>query len=246
MHKRDSRPVPGVGEIGKEGLELQRGEHALVDDRRAGQAGQVQAGLVLSPLAQAVRLPVQLLPRFSGQPRHDQLDKLGQHLGGPVPAIIGVVRHVAPAEYGQPFVGREPLDGRLHLGPAQVRWQEAEAGHVAADGRQVEVALGPQQFVRHLGDDAGAISRLRIGTLGTAMLQVAQHRQSARDGLMTAFAGEVGDKTDTAGVVLVPGVIKAGAGPEKGGCHQRSCRLVRFARGGIGTTLAREAGQHWP
>ena len=76
------------------------------------------------------------------------------------------------------------------------------------------------------------------------MLQVAQHRQGARDGLMTALASQVGDETDTAGVVLVPGVIQAG--PEKGGCHQRSCRLVRFARGGIGTTLAREAGQHWP
>ena len=110
VHQRDGRPVPRIGQVREERLELQRGEHALVDDRRAGQAGQVQAGLVLGSLAQAVRLPVQRQPGLPGQPGHDQLDKLGQHLGGPVPAKIGVVRHVAPAEHRQPFVRGKPPD----------------------------------------------------------------------------------------------------------------------------------------
>ena len=62
VHQGQGGGVRRVGQVGVERQQLQRREHPLVDDRRGRQAGRVQAGLVLHPLAQAERPPVQGQP----------------------------------------------------------------------------------------------------------------------------------------------------------------------------------------
>ena len=211
MHQRDRGPVQRVGQVGEERLELQRRQHPLVDDRPARQARQVQAELVVGPLAQAVRLAVKRQVRLPRQPGHDQLDKLRQHGTGLVPAMSPVVRHVAPAEDGQALGRGDPRHLGLHDSPVLASRQERQPRRIAPGRRKIKFTPGTEQLIRHLGQDAGAVAGLRIGALGPAVIQVAQHGQRTGDRVVTALAGQVSDKADATGVVLVLAVVQASA-----------------------------------
>jgi hypothetical protein len=173
---------------------------------------EVAVRLVLGPLAQAERAPVQRHARLAGQPGHEQLHHDGQHRQRPAAAVRRVVRHVPPAQDGQPLVGGQPLDDRFRGRPLPVIGQEDQASRVAALGREVKFTYGTEELIRDLRHDPGAVAGIRVTALGPAVLQVAQHRQRARHGVMTAVAGQVGHEPDAAGIVLVAAVIQPLAG----------------------------------
>ena len=62
--------------------------------------------------------------------------------------------------------------------------------------------------VRHLHEDAGAVTGVELAAGGTAVVAVFEHLDiSAQNGVRGSFL-EVGDKTDSAVIVLQPPVVK--------------------------------------
>ena len=83
---------------------------------------------------------------------------------------------------------------------------------VLASGRQREAepcALAREKLVRNLDQDAGAVAGFRIAAAGAAMRQVDQDLDALLDDVVRALALDVRDKADTAGIVLVGGVVQA-------------------------------------
>ena len=208
VHQGQRGPEPGVGQVRVERLQLQRREHALVDDRGPGQAGEVRAGLGFGALAQAERPAVQLRSAFPG-PGHEQLHQPRQHRPGTSAAPVWLMRDIPPAEDRQPLIAGQPLDGRHRRGVFSVAGQEHQPGRVTARLRQGEVADRTEERVRDLGDDACPVASLRIGALGTAMIQVTQHAQRLGHDVVVPAAGQIRDKTDTARIMLKAAVVKS-------------------------------------
>ena len=279
MHQGQGRGVGRVGQVGVERQQLQRGEHALVDDCRGRQAGRVQAGLMLHPLAQAERPPVQGQPGVPTrlpiplQCGHEQLGE-PRHRGPRArPAMRGVVRDIPPAEDGKALLCRQP--GDVCLCPRAlglVRRQEDQPGRVAARRGQAEPAGGAEQGVRHLGEDAGPVTGVRIAALGATMVQVPQHGERLGDGVVGLAPGQVGDKPDATSVMLILAVIETmRLGPRNsstiawgsGGLSPRAStagtgeaarraanRIVRHGTPVVRLVRIRvsraDSGQHWP
>ena len=185
-------------------------------------------------------------------------------------------RHQAPAQNGQAFQSGDPLHlghGRGTLG--RPGGQERHPGRVAAGLGQAEPADRTEHLVRDLGQDAGPVAGIRVGALGAPVIQVPQHGERLRHGLMGAAAGQVGDEPDATGVVLVPAVvqplIRHGAGTEACRCgasrtpggsggpsrradtagfgeaaHWAASRLVRHGTPVVSTRMECGSGRHWP
>jgi hypothetical protein len=83
---------------------------------------------------------------------------------------------------------------------------------VAAGLRQLDLELGAfrgKEVVRDLDQDAGAVTRQRIGTHGAAVLQVLEDVEGVLDNRVRLAAFQVGDETDAARVVLAARVEQA-------------------------------------
>jgi hypothetical protein len=140
---------------------------------------------------------------------------------------LGVDRQVAPGQREQALLGRDGVDAGAHgRRLLLVGGEEGGADGVAPALGQRDAGVGEhgaQQRVRHLGEHAGAVTRLRLGAGGTAVLEVAQRRQALLDDAVAGPAGDVDDEGDAARVVLVRGVVQAlprrqaGAGGEGAG-----------------------------
>ncbi len=151
----------------------------------------------------------------------------------PVPGLRGlhqlgktrvVDRHVAPAEELEAFLLEEALPGVLAMGGDALvaRHEQVADGVVAGLGQSDAelLALLFEEGVRDLDQDARAVAERGIGADGTAMLEIAQHRQRVRDDAVRLLALEVGDEADATGIAFVGGVEQAlGLGA------LRSCRL---------------------
>ena len=105
VHERELRREPLVGEVRVERLQLQRRDHALVDEGAGRQRREVDAELVLGALAQPEGLAVELdagerLPVVTGARRtHEELLEGGHRLAGEGAELRRVDRHLAPAEH---------------------------------------------------------------------------------------------------------------------------------------------------
>jgi hypothetical protein len=105
---------------------------------------------------------------------------------------ITIDRHIAPAEDDLAF----GLDGALDLFDAGVARssllrQENHADAVFAGRRQGDALLGhflAIELVRNLDQDAGTVTLQRIGTNGTAVIQIFQDQQTLLDDAM-GFSG---------------------------------------------------------
>ena len=223
----------GSDRSGKNALQLRRGQHALVDDGRAPTGWRSSsAGLVLGPLAQAERPPVQVDARLAGRPGHEQLGQLGQH--GP-----GAARRSAPGR-----AGRRASPGRSGPpSPPAARWppppparllgaggQEHQAGRVAAGGGSSKSHTARKSSSGIWVRMPGAVAGVRVAALGAAVIQVAQHGQRFGHGVVAAAAGQVSDEADAAGVVLVAAVVQA------------LSRRARRAAGAINAPVVSSAG----
>src|SRR5262249_46650492 len=127
-------------------------------------------------------------------------------------------------------------------------------------------AGGAEQGVRHLGEDAGPVPGAGVAALGAAVVEVPQHGERLRHGVLGPAPGQVGDEADAAGVVLELAVVESlvlpfagssGGSPPRastaglseaarraasrvaciGRWHSVSCRLGPYSVR-IGTTLA--------
>jgi hypothetical protein len=231
---RDQAPVLEVWEVLGQ---LGRGEHALVDERAGGEAGDRQRGQVVLLDAAPDHVELALEGVLVGQVvrgRHEQLADARRHGAGGDAAVLRHHRHVAPAEHPLPLFFDVPLDQALGVlaGPLVAR-QEADRDPVAPGVGQLEVELLAEEAVRRLQQDAGAVAGVRVRTLGPAVLEVLERPQRPRDHLVRGGRAQVRDERDAAGVVLVAGVVKAARGPDLGRCHRRVPGVTRdlgFAR----------------
>ena len=105
-----------IGQIGEEGGQLHRGEHALVGDGARGQRGEVDADLVLDALADAEGLAVQL-HAGEGAVRGGHHQRLEARHGGQrlQAETVGVGGHDAPGEDLEALVAHDGGDGLLLL-----------------------------------------------------------------------------------------------------------------------------------
>ena len=135
--------------------------------------------------------------------------KVGIASRASAPSDDSSVGHLAPAEHLEALglgdllhrlAGRRGVLGRLR--------QERDAGGVAAVFGQVEFDDRAQELVGHLQQDARAVTGVRFGALGTAVLQVHQGRDGLVDDVAAAAAVHVGHHRHTARVVLERGVVQ--------------------------------------
>ena len=187
---------------------------------------------------------------------HEELPDDGLPRAGQ-PADLRVVDgHVAPAEEAL-ALGLDGLaDDGLALGAlAQVLRQEDHADAVLAllgqrDAQRVGVL--PEEGVRDLELDAGAVAGVRVAALGAAVLQVDEHLDALLDDRVGAGAADVGDHADAAAVVLMGGGVQPALGgvplrglqlPEVGApaaayvlapCHEAPFRKRRYRRLSLG------------
>ena len=113
-----------------------------------------------------------------------------------------------------------------------VTGQERCADGVRVGSRELEAGLAgdlAEEAVGHLEQDAGAVAGVRLGSRGTAVLQVAQRGERLGDDVVARDTGKRRDERDTAGVVLVLSVVQAlrsGASEQTCGwpeCGRREC-----------------------
>ncbi len=210
---------PLVVQFGEDQLELLGGQHPLVDQGPAGQRGEIDADLVLHPAAQAVRQPLERDAHHRRRPGgHEQL--LEPRHGGPghVAERARVGRHRPPAQDGQALLLGQQLDLGPGLGRVLVVDREEDVSdRVTARPGQVEAGLGPQESVRDLDQDAGAVTGAGIGAGRAAVIEVAQRLQALLDDGVAGLAGQGRDERDATGVVLEPGVVETLGGPSQPG-----------------------------
>jgi hypothetical protein len=224
VDQRQARDQPVVFQVGEVLRELRGGEHPLVDERAAGEAGDREAGEValLHDAADHVQLALQcrlVLHAVAGG--HEQLADARRGGAGGDATVVLVHGHVAPAQHALTLL----LDGVLQqadgvLAGELVAGQEAHGHAVAPRLGQLEARLGAHQLVGQLHEDAGAVARIRVGALGAAVLQVLERPQRTRDHLMGGGRAQARHEGNTASIVLVGRVVQAVTGPAVGGCHQ--------------------------
>src|SRR3989344_6561765 len=121
-------------------------------------------------------------------------------------------RHVAPAEQGLALLAHdlgEPLLAATRLGGSARQKHHAAAVWAGLGQRDAEpAAFTLQKDMRHLDQDAGAITGVFLATAGAAMHEVAQHRQRLRDDLVRTTALHARHEADAAGVVLTGRIVE--------------------------------------
>ncbi len=210
MHESQGGDVAGIRQVRVERPDLGGGQHPLVHDGPARQAGEVEPRLVLGALAQAERAPVELDAQLAAAARHEQLAQPGQQRPRPPPARRRVVRDLPPAEHAQPFLGGNPLHC-LGRGIDLVRSQEGDAGRVRSRCGQRKAARRPVEAVGNLGQDACPVAGVRVAALRTPVVKVAQDGQALGHDVVAAPPGQVGHEADAARVMLELAVVQAPA-----------------------------------
>ena len=161
---------------------------------------------MLGTFAHHVGAPLQVHP---GSAADEQLAE-GRHRVAGQRTEGGVVgRHVTPAEDGETF-GLDDLLHRLagRRGIARRLWQERDTRGIATRLGQLELADCAKELVGNLQQDACAVTGVRFGALGAAMLHVQQRGDGLVDDVAAAPAVHVGDHRDTTGIMLIGGVVQ--------------------------------------
>jgi hypothetical protein len=192
--------------------ELVGEEHALVDHGAARQRHDVVVGKpplapaidhVRDHLAQDVELALELvlrLDRWTARDEHLHVERLGRLHRFPERGIV--VRHLAPAEQDEALLRHLlGIDVEDQLPPFRIVRHEHEAGRVVAGLGQCDAelaGLAPEEGMRGLHQDAGAVAGARVGADRTAMLEIAQDVDRVLDDLVRLAALDVGDEADAA------------------------------------------------
>ena len=168
--------------------------------------------LVFNPPPHHVELPLERLfiQRLGGLQK-DLLD-VGLRTARHASNRRGVHRRVAPAHHLEALFGDDLFHHAFALQPLQLAHRQKDHAHrVAARRGQLHPQLGAllgKELVRNLNQHARAVARLRIAAAGSAVLQVLQHLDALLHDRVALLALDVGDKPETAGVMLVRRVIQ--------------------------------------
>ncbi len=212
------------------GAELVGEEHALVDYGAAGDRHRVVAGQpafppgidpARNPLAQDVEPPLEFvlaLDLLAAADEHLLVHRFGRLHQLAERRVVG--RDVAPAEERHAlFLDVLRVDVPDDLPPVRVARHEQVADSVFAGRRQREAELAGllgEECVRHLHQDAGAVTGARVGADRAAMLQVAQDGERVLDHGVRLAALDVGDEADPAGILVERRVVEALRGRPSG------------------------------
>ena len=143
-----------------------------------------------------------LIELIGGRDQH--LADVRLRCAGGVADLAVVDGHVAPPDHLLAFGGHRLLDQLLDLkAPFGIGREEADADAVAPGARQLDARGGAaEERIGDLQQDSGAVTGVRIGALGAAMLQVAERLEALLDDCVRGLAPELGDQRDAACVVL--------------------------------------------
>ena len=255
VHQRDGGLHARILQLGEVEGQLVRSEHALVADRPAGDAGQVEgvalglgavADLVGGALADDVELALEGHLVVEALAAADE-DLRHHRLVGPGPAAERAVfgGDLAPAEDALPLLADDLLQGLLAeppvggVGPRQVDHSDA-VGARLGQLRPLAVEGFAEEAVRDLQQHAGAVAGVGLGAAGAPVVEAAEHLDGVLDDAVAAPALDVGYEADPAGVVLVPRIVQALLGGKGGGILQRGSfgeAPLRGRRGAEGSFL---------
>ena len=125
---------------------------------------------------------------------------------------IALDRHIAPAEQACAFLLDDLAEERFTLLPRRrTGRQKHQPDAVLAGTGQVDAGItgcAPQEFVRHLKQNSGAVPRARIATLRAAVREIFEDLQTLTDDVVRFLALDVDDKADPAGIFLVSRVVE--------------------------------------
>jgi len=221
VHQCDGAEHVRIAQVGKILVHLHRHEHALVDDRPGGHAGDIPVlidpgptDLAGRPLVDQVQLAVEgLFVGAVGGALEEQLPHLRLAVLGRLAQGRVIGRHVAPADGFHALFTKD----FFKYVPGAVAFRCIGRGKDHADAVVCRFGqLHPQQcadlvqkLVRHLQEDAGAVAGIGLTAAGAAMIKIDKHGQCLLDDLVGLFALHVGDESDAAGIVLELGIVEA-------------------------------------
>ncbi len=244
VHHRDRGDDGGILKVEEEAAQLPRVEHSLVDDGLVAEAGDVEVAasgnggarhLLLHQPADDVELALQRLLVGDSLAAADEdladhrLARLG---GGAEGGVVG--GNVAPADQLLAFGAHRLLEEPVDRVPAVLaRGQEDHARAVAAALRQREaelLAFAPEERVRRLEEDPGAVPRVLLRSGGAAVLQVEEHLQRLQHDVVRGASLDVGHESEAAGIVLQRRIVEPLLGRRSCVCHlllhlRWGCRL---------------------
>jgi len=121
--------------------------------------------------------------------------------------------NVTPPQHLLSLGGNCLLDQLLQLlPPVAILRQVAHARAVAAGSGQLDADRGPEEFVRQLQQDPGAVAGVGICALGATMLEVLQGIERLLHDRVARLTAQLCHQRDAAGIVLVVRVVEA-SGP---------------------------------
>ncbi len=237
MHQREPGGHPGIAQIREVPGQLGRREHALVDDRAAGEAGQrdLGPGGALDHPADHVQLALKraLIVDVVVGLDDDLADDRGRQPRG-LADIAVIDGHVAPPQHLLPLGGDGLLDQLLERPPALgIARQVADSYAIAARGRQVDSGhRAAHEGIGDLQQDPGAVARVGISALGAPVLHVLQSLQGLLHHGVAGLAPQLRHQGDAAAVVLICGVVEASgrAGPLSKAVHEAVPGKTRMGR----------------
>ena len=213
MDERECGLETLVVEVGIELRQLLGDEHPLVDEGAGGQRREVDPGLALHALARDERPPIELdvAERGCALRRGKEQVLEGRHGVARHLADHGVVGgHIPPRDDAQVFARGDLLDRRHHRFAVRSRTrQERAPDGIGAGRRQLDADDRPQEAIRNLDEDPGAVADVGLGTGRSPMVEVAERRDAEVDHSVRLPAVHVDDEPDTARVMLERRVVQA-------------------------------------
>ena len=245
---REGRLHRGVDEVGKILRDLLGEEHAFVDERlhreardipRFGSGDRGGADVVIGALTDHVELPLEIEIGGDVCSAADE-DLAHERLAGDGGVAEGLVirRHRAPAEEELPFGLDDLLKDFFHLAAdGAVPREIDETGAVLAGfGERDARGLGNfgEKFVRHLDEDARAVTSIGLAASGTTVVEVGENLECVGDDFMRFPALHIDNEADAAGIVFERGIVEA---LFSRGTSGRSLRRVEGVRRGGGVDI---------
>ena len=226
VHEAERRNAIGIAQIVEEAVDLIAQEQALVDDRAAGKARQIQVGqagqiVLLSQLAKRVlhlladdeELALKsVLIRAIVAARDDRLLDNRHRIDHRFAEAVQGSGNIAPANQALALFFNERFKAlRDEAARRLVLRHEAHRHAVIARLGQIEaVFLGPfaQQGIGNLQQNSGAVAQKGIRANRAAVVDTFKDFKRLAHNCVALFALDMSDHTYAAGVVFVSRVVK--------------------------------------
>ncbi len=217
--------VVGIGQVGIVLQQLQRAQHALVDDHLGGKRANIEhlggrrcrvtSQRMAGALADDIELSFKVVPGQVVAGGNEQLLDVRFAITGGRPHVgfDRLLRDLSPADQALALLGNDLLDGFLALlAFSHVGGQEHDTRAVLTRFRQVrlQIFFGDfgQEFVRQSREDPGTVTRVRLGAASAAMLHVLQNDIGILDNLVASFAFNVCDETNSTTVFFIRRIVQ--------------------------------------